>query len=181
LRALVEPARRTAACVDPIILALPTLAEPVEIERGRVDVVKGDTVHIDGERFRIFGCDTPEISAARCQIEREWGERATNQLRALLDVAEVIEISAPAKRDPRGRRTVWLGVNGIKVCNTLIAEASRCVISVAGDASTGALASDSVSRFRREAAGKACVFAPKVSSHLLVNVGQEVIEIFDAN
>jgi len=56
-------------------------AEPVE---GAIHVIDGDTVEIDGTRYRAINYDTPEFEPlARCDREIEWAERATARLREL--------------------------------------------------------------------------------------------------
>src|SRR5262249_44215002 len=55
------------------------------IEPGRVDVIDGDTVRVDGKNFRLVGIDTPEIGVrARCETERQLALRAAKRLREIV-------------------------------------------------------------------------------------------------
>ena len=67
-----------------LLLAAPALAEP--IEPGRIHVVDGDTIRIEGEArsVRLVGFNTPETRRAECPAERDLGLRASRQLRQLV-------------------------------------------------------------------------------------------------
>jgi len=69
-------------------------AEPIS---GAIHVIDGDTVEIDGTRYRAVNYDTPEFEPlARCDAEIEWARRATTRLR---------ELSRQGLRvEPAGRR-----------------------------------------------------------------------------
>ena len=56
---------------------------PNPTQSGQIDVINGDTVRFNGERYRLVGSDTPESGdRARCDDERRRAEAATKRLRA---------------------------------------------------------------------------------------------------
>jgi endonuclease YncB( thermonuclease family) len=58
---------------------------PTPTQSGRIEVIDGDTVRFNGERYRLVGIDTPESGdRARCDDERRRAEAATKRLRALV-------------------------------------------------------------------------------------------------
>ena len=73
--------------------------------------------------MRLFGCDTPEITnaEARCDVEREWGERAKARLGELLNSGP-ITVNVTFSRDRYKRPIIWIGVHDRNVCATLIEE-----------------------------------------------------------
>ena len=96
-----------------------TNATPVE--RKRIRVVDGDTIELDGIRRRFRGCDTPEIKDARCDAERERGERAKARLEQLIDSGEV-KIYTRTPKDRYDRPLIDLFVAETDVCSTLMNE-----------------------------------------------------------
>ena len=54
-------------------------------------VVDGDTIHIDGEKIRIMGLNTPETWRPKCMAERMLGKRATAYGEELAPLIERIE------------------------------------------------------------------------------------------
>jgi endonuclease YncB( thermonuclease family) len=55
------------------------------LQRGRIEVIDGDTVRLDGRSYRLAGIDTPESGArAKCATEREKAEAATRRLREIV-------------------------------------------------------------------------------------------------
>lgn len=52
---------------------------------GRIIVVDGDTVRVNGQPYRLSGLDTPERGdRARCESEQQKAEAATSRLRQLV-------------------------------------------------------------------------------------------------
>jgi endonuclease YncB( thermonuclease family) len=62
----------------------PAMAEP--IASGRVHVLDGDTIRVDGRRpdVRLVGFNAPETTRAQCAAEGDLGEVAARRLRALV-------------------------------------------------------------------------------------------------
>src|SRR5712691_8006956 len=55
------------------------------IDPGRIQVVDGDTIRLDGKSFRLVGIDAPESGAlAKCEVERQLATRATLRLREIV-------------------------------------------------------------------------------------------------
>lgn len=82
-------------------------AEPIDL--GRIRVLDGDTIRIDGAKpdHRLVGFNTPETRRAKSDQERELGGRATARLREIvrggkLDYTLVDCACRPA---PPGRRS----------------------------------------------------------------------------
>jgi len=57
-----------------LALILCLIASPVMAD---IRVVDGDTVHIDGEKIRIMGLNTPETWRPKCIAEEMLGKQAT--------------------------------------------------------------------------------------------------------
>src|SRR5690606_8599100 len=49
-----------------------------------ITVTDGDTIRVDGERVRLVGFNAPETTNARCDLERELGDRATARLKQMV-------------------------------------------------------------------------------------------------
>jgi endonuclease YncB( thermonuclease family) len=72
---------------------------------------------------RLVGLDAPELHPARCDAERELGERARDRLVALLTAAESITIEIVGRRrDKYGRLLGRVLADGRDVAGILIAE-----------------------------------------------------------
>lgn len=102
-----------------LIAALVYLSSP--LWAADVRVIDGDTVHIDGEKIRLSGIDTPEKGhQAECLAERMLSALATARLNALLAGAEVrIEREGV---DRYGRTLAKLYARGEDVAGVLISE-----------------------------------------------------------
>lgn len=100
-----------------VLFALPAMAGP----EGRVTVVDGDTIRVDGERVRLFGIDAPERdqlcweadgTAVRCG---EWSTRV------LARFAEGRQARCEAIRlDRFGRTLATCEVRGVDLGETLL-------------------------------------------------------------
>ena len=75
---------RTLAGLLLAVVVTAAIAEP--IEPGRIRVVDGDTIRIEGEArsVRLVGFNTPETRRAECPAERELGQQASRRLRQLV-------------------------------------------------------------------------------------------------
>ena len=85
----------------------PAMAEP--IASGRVHVLDGDTIRVDGRRpdVRLVGFNAPETTRAQCAAEGDLGEVAARRLRALVAGGGLISIRPVFVRAPgrKERRT----------------------------------------------------------------------------
>jgi micrococcal nuclease len=83
-------------------------------------VVDGDTFWIAGQKVRIADIDAPETHDYRCASELALGDRATAQLKALLNSGAVTMTSIDRDRDVYGRLLRNVSVNGRDVGEELI-------------------------------------------------------------
>ena len=83
-------------------------------------VVDGDTFYLGGEKVRIAGIDAPETHDYRCHEEKALGDRATAELRALLNSGAVTMTSIDRDRDTFGRLLRNVAVDGADVGEALI-------------------------------------------------------------
>lgn len=87
---------------------------------GNVNIVDGDTIHIDGLKIRIVEIDTPETYRSRCENELKLGLAAKERLRALLNAGPVTYEATGTDRYRRTLARVYAG--GVNVGEQLIAE-----------------------------------------------------------
>ncbi len=92
------------------------------VRASSIYVIDGDTVDIDGERYRLTGFDTPETKRAECNREKALGDRATARLRELIQIRRPIELIEAKGRDKFGRRLAKLFVAHENVGDILVAE-----------------------------------------------------------
>lgn len=101
------------------------------IVRGAIRVIDGDTVDVQGERFRLVGLNTPETFEPRCAAEQRRGTEAKERLRQLLKDGTPRLTRVPCACPPgtegtsecnHGRSCGVLTVNGTDVAQTLIGE-----------------------------------------------------------
>jgi len=106
------------------VIGLVGSASADPIDRDQIQVVDGDTVHIDGKNVRLVGFDTPETTFGeyRCDPELEWGKRAAARLNEILDSANTIDIRYRKRPDRYKRPLALLKVDGRNVGQTLIRE-----------------------------------------------------------
>ena len=102
------------------LLAGSAWAEP--IAPTAVRVVDGDTIDVDGERYRLVGFDTPETWKPGCAYERALGETATARLVALIGSGRVVDLVVLPGRDRYDRGLARLFVGGADVKDVLISE-----------------------------------------------------------
>ena len=87
-----------------------------------VVAVDGDTVDVDGKRWRLQGFDTPETFYAQCTSERLLGQKAKQRLQQLIDTAHEVETMTDGKRERWKRILGRLFVDGRDVGEVLISE-----------------------------------------------------------
>ncbi len=94
-------------------------------QSGRFRVIDGDTLEDlrSDITYRVVNIDTPETgSRARCEAERELGNRATRQARALIGAATDLELRPTGRIDRYGRTIAFVVIDGRDLGETLIAE-----------------------------------------------------------
>ena len=111
----------------PIARGEPTDAKPEStrsrIETPRYRVIDGDTLEDMSAdiTYRIENIDTPETGPrARCQAERDLGNRATQQARTLISSGNV-ELRSTGRIDRYGRTIALVLIDGRDLGETLIA------------------------------------------------------------
>ena len=88
---------------------------------GAIIVIDGDAVKLDGKRYRLLGCDTPETRYARCPDEKRRGKAAAARLKELLETRSPQLV--PAGKSCKWRREcAWLYLDGENACEILIRE-----------------------------------------------------------
>ena len=88
---------------------------------GAIIVIDGDTVKMDGTRYRLLGFDTPETYWSRCNAEWVAGKAATARLKELLGTSEVG--FAPTGKSCKWRREcARLYFNGEDVADIMVRE-----------------------------------------------------------
>ena len=87
-----------------------------------IAAIDGDTVDVDGKRWRLQSFDAPETFYARCTYERRLGERAKRRLQELIDTAHEVDTRTEGKRE-RWRRVLGdIYVDGVNVGGIFIRE-----------------------------------------------------------
>lgn len=125
------PAARSAA--GPAVPGAngPAATGGLPIVRGAIRVIDGDTVEVQGERFRLVGLNTPETFEPQCAAEQQRGTAAKERLRQLLKGGTPRLKQVPCACPPgtegtsdcnHGRSCGVLSVDGTDVAQTLIGE-----------------------------------------------------------
>ena len=105
------------------IFLLAACNETIEIVRSSdIYVIDGDTIDVDGQRYRLVGYDTPETYRAQCESERERGEAATARLRALVSAVPEVTLQIQDGKDKYQRGLATLLINNRDVGSLLISE-----------------------------------------------------------
>ena len=100
--------------------AAPIQAE--QINARSIYVIDGDTIDINGERYRLVGFDTPETYRPQCGYEKALGNQATTRVKQLINSTAVVELFVQPGRDRYGRGLARLFVGGQDVGTILIQE-----------------------------------------------------------
>ncbi|WP_175497634.1 thermonuclease family protein [Roseivivax halotolerans] len=95
-------------------------AEPVN--PSSIYVIDGDTIDLDGRRFRLVGFDTPEVYSPRCDYEKALGDEATRRLRELIASGELVDLAIQPGKDRYDRGLARLYVGREDVAETMISE-----------------------------------------------------------
>lgn len=85
-------------------------------------VIDGDTIDVQGDRFRLVGFDTPETYRPKCAFELALGRAATSRLRNLLDGVQWVDVVVLPGRDKYDRGLARLIVQQVDVADTLVSE-----------------------------------------------------------
>lgn len=86
-------------------------------------VIDGDTIRWNGEKVRLVGLNTPEISEPQCAAEATKGKKAKLPLQQLLNSGSVsFSATAERDRDRYGRLLREVRVDGRDVAEVLISE-----------------------------------------------------------
>ena len=100
--------------------AAPIQAE--QISARSIYVIDGDTIDINGARYRLVGFDTPETYRPQCDYEKALGNQATARLKQLTSGIATIDLVVQPGRDKYGRGLARLFVNSHDVGTILIQE-----------------------------------------------------------
>jgi len=112
------------------LVASPALSQPVQLgicephQRNtptKTCVVDGDTLWLQGEKIRLEGFDTPEVSEPKCSSEKKLANQATRRLTALLNGSDW-KLNRSGKKDRNGRTLATITIRSKDVGDTLIAE-----------------------------------------------------------
>lgn len=86
-------------------------------------VIDGDTIRWNGEKVRLVGFNTPEISEPQCAAEATKGKQAKLRLQQLLNSGSVsFSATAERDRDRYGRLLREVRVDGRDVAELMISE-----------------------------------------------------------
>ena len=85
-------------------------------------VIDGDTIDVDGNRFRLVGLDTPETYRAQCDYELALGRAATARLVELVGSGRHLDLAVLPGRDKYGRGLARLFVGGRNIAEILTSE-----------------------------------------------------------
>lgn len=108
------------ACAFVMIVTAAATAETLRPEQIRV--IDGDTIDVDGQRYRLVGYDTPETYFAQCDFELALGNAATERLENLVEGGQLIELKELPGLDRYNRNLGRLFVGRREVSEILISE-----------------------------------------------------------
>lgn len=105
-----------------VIYALSEQDPVLTLDPQNIYVVDGDTVDIDGLRYRLSGFDTPETYRSQCASELQLGNQATARLTQLINGESALELRTSGSFDKYGRGIARLYVDNRDVGDLLIEE-----------------------------------------------------------
>lgn len=103
-------------------LAVGTDSPAELIDPASVYVIDGDTIDLDGERFRLVGLDAPETYSPQCAYEKALGDESTQRLRELVASGDMLELVVLPGRDRYNRGLARLYIGQRDVAGILISE-----------------------------------------------------------
>lgn len=116
-------AHKSFALLIVFALLLSACNETTEVVKSSdIYVIDGDTIDVDGQRYRLVGYDTPETYRAQCESERERGDAATARLRALVSAVPEVTLQIQDGKDKYQRGLATLLINNLDVGSLLISE-----------------------------------------------------------
>ena len=99
-----------------------TAAVAETISSASIYVIDGDTIDVDGNRFRLVGLDTPETYRAQCDYDLALGGAATARLVELVGSGSVLDLAVLPGRDKYGRGLARFFVGGRNVAEILTSD-----------------------------------------------------------
>lgn len=112
--------RTTEARGEPAAALMPASVQSVNWR-----IIDGDTFEdLDtGVRYRLENIDTPETGPrASCAAERQLGNQATQQARALITNAESLDVRSTGRTDRYERVIAFISIDGRDLGELMIAE-----------------------------------------------------------
>lgn len=103
-------------------LSIDTTSAAETVSPRSVYVIDGDTIDLNGDRFRLVGFDTPETYSPQCAYEKALGDQATRRLRELVASGELIELAILPGKDKYKRGLARLYIGRKDVADTMISE-----------------------------------------------------------
>lgn len=122
----ISTSKRLIRVIAALALAACSAAPPVEAQQlpgTEWRIIDGDTMeHLaTGITYRPANFDTPEVAhRAECDAEREAGEHATAEVRAIFNAAERIDVRATGRLDRYGRTVAFIAIDGRDLGDILI-------------------------------------------------------------
>jgi endonuclease YncB( thermonuclease family) len=113
-----------AACLIAAATTMTACSTNAHVAAGN-RVIDGDTIDLNGMRYRLANHDSPELYGAHCARERALAWKAKHRLEELLRAPHTLQ---PVRcwhghtRDRYGRKCAIIRVNGEDVGDTLIRE-----------------------------------------------------------
>ena len=87
-----------------------------------IHVIDGDTIDLNGQRFRLVGFDTPETYRAKCSYEKALGDEATSRMRELVVSGLPLDLVVLPGRDKYRRGLARLYIGHANAADIMISE-----------------------------------------------------------
>lgn len=104
------------------ISVLPVASKAEPVRPVSIYVIDGDTLDIEGQRFRLVGYDTPESYHAKCDFELALGNAAAKRVRDLLASGQLLDLVILPGRDRYDRGLARFSIGGKNLAEILIGE-----------------------------------------------------------